>query len=121
MSLFPLNLKAGFITHAHADHILGLPSLAVFQSFYGGRRIKVFIPEFARDLVEKLTHFIPEEYKKGVSFNFFNPSTSSIIYYDEEVEVCPVWAFHTVPAVSYSIYLKGKKLQIFTQEIRPLQ
>ncbi|MEM2990577.1 MAG: MBL fold metallo-hydrolase, partial [Halobacteria archaeon] len=51
-----MNLKAIFLTHFHADHVLGIPGLLQTMNFQGRvQPLEIFGPRYAKEFVELLS------------------------------------------------------------------
>ncbi|MCY0882454.1 MAG: ribonuclease Z [Acidianus infernus] len=98
LNIMAINLIA--ITHLHADHVLGLPSLIQTMGMYS-RKEKLYIIGNVKDLLNKVfeeTYFEPPFKIEYVD-----------IYEDNELKITPFKTCHTVKSQGYLIEEKDRK------------
>ncbi|MCY0874122.1 MAG: ribonuclease Z [Acidianus infernus] len=98
LNIMAINLIA--ITHLHADHVLGLPSLIQTMGMYS-RKEKLYIIGDVKDLLNKVfeeTYFEPPFKIEYVD-----------IYEDNELKITPFKTCHTVKSQGYLIEEKDRK------------
>lgn len=98
LNIMAINLIA--ITHLHADHVLGLPSLIQTMGMYS-RKEKLYIIGDVKDLLNKVfeeTYFEPPFKIEYVDS-----------YEDNELKITPFKTCHTVKSQGYLIEEKDRK------------
>ncbi len=111
------SLKAGFVTHAHLDHIKDLPFLVDNRLFYSQKTFYVWgLPETVRALKQFIFNYhiwpdfteIPSKEEPALILNSLRCLES---VYIEKFEIIGIPVKHTVPAVGYLV--KDKEKSIF--------
>lgn len=106
-------IKAIFITHSHGDHVLGIPSIILYQAFSAKQEIKIFYPNKVKKDIKNLMRYIPKELTKNVKLcPFYVKEKETSIYEDTYLKISCVKTKHTTFSVAYKIVLKKEKKNI---------
>jgi ribonuclease BN (tRNA processing enzyme) len=123
-----MRIKHIFITHAHLDHILGIPFLA--DNVLNGKKghsVKVFsIPPVIRSLKRNLLNssiwpdftVIPHSKRPVLSLNAVRVQTPIRI---NEYRITPYRVSHSVPAVGYLVEDKRNRRFFYTGDTGPTE
>lgn len=107
-NLFPLDIKALFISHHHPDHILGLLSIGLYQRLMDGGVINIYLNEDAYKRFNLLREFVDPWVDEVFRVNIHG--YDGVIYRDDTITVDTVKAHHKVGSNSYLISIGDKKI-----------
>ena len=94
-----MKLSSIFITHLHADHILGIPGLIQTMSFQGRTDpLFIYAPERSADQIEYLTHVGYTRPKFDVQVTELFPD--DVVEVDE-YDIIAIRTEHNVPSIGY--------------------
>ena len=96
-----MKLSSIFITHLHADHILGIPGLVQTMSFQGRTDpLFIYAPERSADQIEYLTHVGYTRPKFEVQVTELFPD--DVVEVDE-YDIIAIRTKHNVPSIGYAL------------------
>lgn len=107
------------VTHGHGDHLLGLPTLALYAKRYG-RVAKAAGPEGV-DVGKLLEAAGIPHYADAVSFKPVEPSPEPVLVFEERgVRVYAAAVDHGVPALAYRVEADGLAIA-YSGDTRPCE
>lgn len=107
------------VTHGHGDHVLGLPTLALYAK-RAGRVLKVAGP-LGVDVRKLLEAAGIPHYADALSFKLVEPSSQpSLVFEEKGVRVYAGAADHGVPAVAYRVEAGGLAVA-YSGDTRPCE
>jgi len=108
-----MKLSSIFITHLHADHILGIPGLVQTMSFQGRTDpLFIYAPERSADQIEYLTHVGYTRPKFEVQVTELFPD--DVVEVDE-YDIIAIRTEHNVPSIGY-VLSEHKRTGRFNRE-----
>ncbi len=116
-------IKAIFVTHSHGDHVLGIPSIVLYQAFLTRNEMKIFYPKKIEKDVRNLMRYIPRELTKNVELcSFYADEKETNVYEDRNVKISCTKSRHTSFSVAYKIVLKREgKTIVYSGDTSPTE
>ncbi|MCD6144925.1 MAG: ribonuclease Z [Methanosarcinales archaeon] len=97
-----MKLSSIFITHLHADHILGIPGLIQTMSFHGrGDPLFIYAPERSFEQITYLTHIGYTRPRFDVRITELSPGD---VIERDEYDVTAIRTEHNVPSIGYALF-----------------
>lgn len=119
LKLSPLNIKAIFITHAHGDHILSLPTyIANLAVFSYNEVLEIISPKWIKEIICSLLK-LTMNLKVKVDFKYLTGYNGELAYVDEKIKVWSYRAKHVSEALMYKINVKDKLTILYTGDTSP--
>ncbi|CAH9144665.1 unnamed protein product [Cuscuta epithymum] len=100
-----------FITHAHLDHIGGLPMYLATRGLYNLKPPTVFVPPCIKDDVEKLLDIHRSMSQVELSLDLVALEIGDTYELRNDLVVRPFRTHHVIPSQGYVIYSLRKKLK----------
>ena len=97
-----MKLSSIFITHLHADHILGIPGLIQTMSFHGREDpLFIYAPERSCEQIAYLTHIGYTRPRFDVRITELSPGD---VIERDEYDVIAIRTEHNVPSIGYALF-----------------
>ncbi|XP_052141426.1 nuclear ribonuclease Z [Oryza glaberrima] len=100
-----------FISHAHLDHIGGLPMYVATRGLYRQRPPTIFIPACLRDPVERLFELHRSMDQSELSHNLVPLEIGQEHELRRDLKVKAFKTYHAIPSQGYVIYTVKQKLK----------
>ncbi len=95
------------ISHAHGDHVLGIPTILQVAMFKGVK-VKILSTEPTINSIKELTASVgAKEFLKSAEFTYLPMEGTSEI---DEITITTVRAIHPIPAISLTLMLGNHKI-----------
>ncbi len=114
-------IEAIFISHAHGDHVLGLPGLLSTMTMK--RRqvpLRIFGPETLRPLLDFTLSFFCPDAPFPIHFTAVDPTRQALIFEQKDVEVWTLPLRHSTPCCGYLVRECRSPRHIVRQKIDEL-
>ena len=109
------NVRAVFLTHLHADHVLGIFGLLASLSMSGRREdLDVYAHASFQPILEQNVRFFIVHMNFQVRFHAFDPEQNACVYEDRHLAVSTIPLRHRVPTAGFLFHEKP-----FPPNIRP--
>ncbi len=96
-----MKLSSIFITHLHADHILGIPGLIQTMSFHGREEpLFIYVPERSEEQIAYLTQI--GYTRPGFEVRITELSPGDVVERDE-YDVIAIRTEHNIPSIGYAL------------------
>jgi len=117
--LNPLNITAIFLTHAHGDHILSLPTYVINLGTLGYERVlKIIAPKWIEESIHSLLDLITN-LKVKVEVELLEGYDGELAFDNGEVKVWSYRAKHIEDSLMYKIHVKNKLTIVYTGDTAP--
>ncbi len=108
-----MKLSSIFITHLHADHILGIPGLIQTMSFHGrDEPLYIYAPERSSEQIDYLTHIGYTRPKFDVQITELFPG--DVVEHDD-YDVEAIRTEHNIPSIGYAL-IEHQRIGRFNRE-----
>ena len=96
------NVRAVFLTHLHADHVLGIFGLLASLSMSGRREdLDVYAHASFQPILEQNVRFFIVHMNFQVRFHAFDPEQNACVYEDRHLTVSTIPLRHRVPTAGF--------------------
>lgn len=100
-----------FISHAHLDHIGGLPMYVATRGLYRLRPPTIFVPKYLRELVERLFDVHRAMDQSELKHTLIPLDIGEEYELRRDLKVRAFKTYHTIPSQGYVIYSVKQKLK----------
>ncbi|KAK1305866.1 Nuclear ribonuclease Z [Acorus calamus] len=115
-----------FISHAHMDHIGGLPMYVATRGLYKMRPPTIFVPVAIKEVVERLFDVHREMDQSELKHNLVALDVGEEFLLRKDLKVKAFRTYHVIPSQGYIIYsvkqkLKAEFLGLSSNEVKSLR
>ncbi|KAL5544403.1 hypothetical protein UlMin_008187 [Ulmus minor] len=100
-----------FISHAHMDHIGGLPMYVATRGLYSMKPPTVFVPKSIKEDVEKLFEVHRKMDQSELKHNLIGLDIGEVYYLRRDLKVKAFRTYHAIPSQGYVVYSVKQKLK----------
>uniref|UniRef100_A0ACD5ZL47 Uncharacterized protein n=1 Tax=Avena sativa TaxID=4498 RepID=A0ACD5ZL47_AVESA len=100
-----------FISHAHLDHIGGLPMYVATRGLYRQRPPTIFVPRYLKELVERLFDVHRAMDQSELKHTLIPLDVGEEYELRRDLKVKAFKTYHAIPSQGYVIYLVKQKLK----------
>lgn len=105
-----------FISHLHADHCIGLPSLIATMAMLGRKEpLHVYAYKDLEQVMQPMIHYFKDEDSFDVVFHAINSKKREVIFEDKRLTVETVPLKHRVPTCGFLFREQPKKRHLIPQ------
>ncbi|KAI5329973.1 hypothetical protein L3X38_029370 [Prunus dulcis] len=100
-----------FISHAHMDHIGGLPMYVATRGLYSMKPPTIIVPTCIKEVVEQLFEVHRKMDQSELKHNLIGLDVGEEVYLRKDLKVKAFKTYHVIPSQGYVVYSIKQKLK----------